>query len=189
MDETAAGDVGVATALGRICALEAKLRQAIQHTHLLSSSFESDPAAADREREALLAIREQLELLEDKLRDFKSLRDNQYDDKDVVREVLTFAEVNSGSSTPDHSTARQDHRPPLSPLQRSLDGTYSPLTSPAASPSPKLRKLPNPLRGSYNEAVHMAGPSPPPREKRVSQSLDFSRLEARASLMCHWIAM
>jgi len=49
--------VGVATALGRICALEAKLRQAIQHTHLLSSSFESDPAAADREREALLAIR------------------------------------------------------------------------------------------------------------------------------------
>ena len=57
MDDNAAGDVGVATALGRICALEAKLRQAIQHTHLLSSSFESDPAAADREREALLAIR------------------------------------------------------------------------------------------------------------------------------------
>lgn len=57
MDESSAGDVGVATALGRICALEAKLRQAIQHTHLLSSSFESDPAAADREREALLAIR------------------------------------------------------------------------------------------------------------------------------------
>ena len=108
MDDGSAGDVGVATALGRICALEAKLRQAIQHTHLLSSSFESDPAAADREREALLAIRwtmsqnstavillyrcmyahratllcrEQLELLEDKLRDFKSLRDNQYDDK------------------------------------------------------------------------------------------------------------
>ena len=48
--------------------------------------------------------------------------------QDVVREVLTFAEVNSGSSTPDHSTARQDHRPPLSPLQRSLDGNYSPLT-------------------------------------------------------------
>ncbi len=47
--------------------------------------------------------------------------------QDVVREVLTFAEVNSGSSTPDQSTARQDHRPPLSPLQRSLDGTYSPL--------------------------------------------------------------
>ena len=57
MDESSVGDVGVATALGRICALEAKLRQAIQHTHLLSSSFESDPAAADREREALLAIR------------------------------------------------------------------------------------------------------------------------------------
>ncbi len=57
MDDSSAGDVGVATALGRICALEAKLRQAIQHTHLLSSSFESDPAAADREREALLAIR------------------------------------------------------------------------------------------------------------------------------------
>jgi len=45
-----------------------------------------------------------------------------------VKEVLTFAEVNSGSSNPDHSTARQDHRPPLSPLQRSLDGNYSPLT-------------------------------------------------------------
>ena len=57
MDDSTGGDVGVATALGRICALEAKLRQAIQHTHLLSSSFESDPAAADREREALLAIR------------------------------------------------------------------------------------------------------------------------------------
>lgn len=207
MDESSAGDVGVATALGRICALEAKLRQAIQHTHLLSSSFESDPAAADREREALLAIREQLELLEDKLRDFRCLRDNQYDDKtvalsqldslrreliacardrleflvftkDVVREVLTFAEVNSGSSTPDHSTARQDHRPPLSPLQRSLDGTYSPLMSPAASPSPKLRKLQNPLRGSYNEAVHLPVPTPvAARDRRVSQSLDFSRLE------------
>ena len=60
MDDSSAGDVGVATALGRICALEAKLRQAIQHTHLLSSSFESDPAAADREREALLAIRSDL---------------------------------------------------------------------------------------------------------------------------------
>ena len=48
--------------------------------------------------------------------------------QDVVREVLTFAEVNSGSSTPDQSTTKQDHRPPLSPLQRSLDGTYSPLT-------------------------------------------------------------
>ena len=55
MEDSAAGDVGVATALGRICALEAKLRQAIQHTHLLSSTF--DPAAADREREAMLAIR------------------------------------------------------------------------------------------------------------------------------------
>ncbi|KAA6426793.1 MAG: hypothetical protein FRX49_03118 [Trebouxia sp. A1-2] len=207
MDDSSAGDVGVATALGRICALEAKLRQAIQHTHLLSSSFESDPAAADREREALLAIREQLELLEDKLRDFRCLQDNQFDDKtvalsqldslrreliacardrleflvftkDVVREVLTFAEVNSGSSTPDQSTARQDHRPPLSPLQRSLDGTYSPLMSPAASPSPTLRKLQNPMRSSYNEASRLPGSSPvPSRDRRVSQSLDFSRLE------------
>ena len=63
MDDSSAGDVGVATALGRICALEAKLRQAIQHTHLLSSSFESDPAAADREREALLAIRSALQTM------------------------------------------------------------------------------------------------------------------------------
>ena len=57
MDDQVGGDVGVATALGRICALEAKLRQAIQHTHHLSSTFNSDPAAADKEREALLAIR------------------------------------------------------------------------------------------------------------------------------------
>ncbi|KAL0026071.1 hypothetical protein WJX79_006962 [Trebouxia sp. C0005] len=142
MDDSSAGDVGVATALGRICALEAKLRQAIQHTHLLSSSFESDPAAADREREALLAIREQLELLEDKLRDFRCLQDNQFDDK------------------------------------RSLDGTYSPLMSPAASPSPTLRKLQNPMRSSYNEASRLPGSSPvPSRDRRVSQSLDFSRLE------------
>lgn len=58
MDDQVGGDVGVATALGRICALEAKLRQAIQHTHHLSSTFNSDPAAADKEREALLAIRQ-----------------------------------------------------------------------------------------------------------------------------------
>jgi hypothetical protein len=127
MDDSSAGDVGVATALGRICALEAKLRQAIQHTHLLSSSFESDPAAADREREALLAIRsatrlvstvhsyqtscdllvillsdkryyyccrEQLELLEDKLRDFRCLHDNQFDDKVLCLQCLS-ATLNS----------------------------------------------------------------------------------------------
>lgn len=47
--------------------------------------------------------------------------------QDVVKEVLAFAEVNSGSSTPDRSGVRQDHRPPLSPLQCSADGTVSPL--------------------------------------------------------------
>lgn len=47
--------------------------------------------------------------------------------QDVVKEVLTFAEVNSGSSTPDRSAVRQDHRPPLSPLQCSADGGISPL--------------------------------------------------------------
>ena len=61
--------------------------------------------------------------------------------------------------------------------------------SPAASPSPKLRKLQNPLRGSYNEAVHLATPFPvPARDRRVSQSLDFSRMEASVpltlSLLC-----
>ena len=55
--------------------------------------------------------------------------------------------------------------------------------SPAASPSPKLRKLQNPLRGSYNEAVHLPVPTPvAARDRRVSQSLEFSRLEASAHL-------
>ena len=60
--------------------------------------------------------------------------------------------------------------------------TYMLCRSPAASPSPKLRKLQNPMRGSYNEALHLAGHSSPAGDRRVSQSLDFSRPEARISL-------
>ena len=58
--------------------------------------------------------------------------------------------------------------------------------SPVASPSPKLRKLqPNALRGSYNEAVHLATSNAvPARDRRVSQSLDFSHVEVRHIYRC-----
>ena len=108
---------GVSTALDRTCALEARLRTAIQATHPLADSLERNPAAAEREREALLEItcaplllpaangsastihidsvhqpsmlqraftparRQQLELLEDKLREFRTLGPMQHDDK------------------------------------------------------------------------------------------------------------
>lgn len=51
--------VGVATALERTCALEGKLRNAIQNSHFVVDSFGSagDLAAVDREREALMAVR------------------------------------------------------------------------------------------------------------------------------------
>lgn len=49
--------VGVINALERTCELEAKLRQAIQQTHPLTTTLDWDFEAADREREALLAIR------------------------------------------------------------------------------------------------------------------------------------
>ena len=49
--------IGVITALERTCELESKLRQAIQDTHPLTTTLDWDFNAADREREALLAIR------------------------------------------------------------------------------------------------------------------------------------
>ena len=49
--------LGVINALERTCELESKLRQAIQQTHPLTTSLDWDFNAADREREALLAIR------------------------------------------------------------------------------------------------------------------------------------
>ena len=49
--------LGVIAALERTCELEAKLRQAIQDTHPLTTTLDWDFNAADREREALLAIR------------------------------------------------------------------------------------------------------------------------------------
>ena len=48
--------VGVGMALEKTCALEARLRTAIQGTHPLADSLDQDPVAADREREALLNI-------------------------------------------------------------------------------------------------------------------------------------
>jgi hypothetical protein len=56
-DEEHVDAVGVITALERTCELEAKLRQAIQDTHPLTTTLDWDFHAADREREALLAIR------------------------------------------------------------------------------------------------------------------------------------
>lgn len=49
--------LGVVTALERTCELESRLRQAIQDTHPLTTTLDWDFHAADREREALLAIR------------------------------------------------------------------------------------------------------------------------------------
>jgi hypothetical protein len=49
--------LGVINALERTCELESKLRQAIQQTHPLTTTLDWDFTAADREREALLAIR------------------------------------------------------------------------------------------------------------------------------------
>jgi hypothetical protein len=49
--------LGVINALERTCELESKLRQAIQQTHPLTTSLDWDFQAADKEREALLAIR------------------------------------------------------------------------------------------------------------------------------------
>lgn len=50
--------LGVINALERTCELESKLRQAIQQTHPLTTTLDWDFNAADREREALLAIRQ-----------------------------------------------------------------------------------------------------------------------------------
>ena len=49
--------LGVITALERTCELESRLRQAIQDTHPLTTTLDWDFQTADREREALLAIR------------------------------------------------------------------------------------------------------------------------------------
>lgn len=49
--------LGVITALERTCELEARLRQAIQDTHPLTTTLDWDFNAADKEREGLLAIR------------------------------------------------------------------------------------------------------------------------------------
>ena len=54
-----------------------------------------------------------------------------------------------------------------------------------ASPSPKLRKLQqNALRGSYNEAVHLSSShAEPARDRRVSQTLDFSKVEVSPAII------
>ncbi len=49
--------LGVITALARTCELEARLRQAIQDTHPLTTTLDWDFDAADKEREGLLAVR------------------------------------------------------------------------------------------------------------------------------------
>ena len=49
--------MGVINALERICEIESKLRQAVQQTHPLTTTLDWDFATADKEREALLAIR------------------------------------------------------------------------------------------------------------------------------------
>eukprot|EP00887_Chlorella_sp_A99_P006101 scaffold22.g6101.t1 len=73
--------MGVVAALSTVCELEGRLRQAIQDTHPLTTTLDWDFEAADREREALLAISEQLEYLEDKLREYRFLEDGDSEQK------------------------------------------------------------------------------------------------------------
>ena len=56
-DEEYGAALGVIIALERTCELEARLRQAIQDTHPLTTTLDWDFHAADQERGALLALR------------------------------------------------------------------------------------------------------------------------------------
>ncbi|KAK9834267.1 hypothetical protein WJX81_001670 [Elliptochloris bilobata] len=95
---------GVTAALEKIRVLESRLRHAIQNSHTLSTSFGSDAVTADRERDALLSVGEMLELLEDKLREYRllTLNPREYDDRTVTlsqldslrRELIDTARTN-----------------------------------------------------------------------------------------------
>lgn len=56
-EEEYVDQLGVITALERTCELESRLRAAVQATHPLTTTLDWDFNAADKEREALLAIR------------------------------------------------------------------------------------------------------------------------------------
>ena len=56
-DASETEEQGIACALGKICSLESRLRDAIQSTHSLHRSFGRDMGAVDRERAALLVVR------------------------------------------------------------------------------------------------------------------------------------
>ncbi|KAK9863855.1 hypothetical protein WJX84_010823 [Apatococcus fuscideae] len=164
---------GVATALERICALESRLRQAIQATHPLSSSFDKDFVAADREREALLLVREQLELLEDKLREYRCLDAQQADDrtmvlsqldslrrelvtaahdsfsriifgKDVIKEVISFADI--GPSEQDKENDKADAPP--TPTQIAVHNPAAHAPSTASFKSTPSRSPPSTMPAS-----------------------------------------
>lgn len=172
---------GIACALGKICSLESRLRDAIQSTHSLTRSYGRDMGAVDRERAALLVIREHLEGLEDKLREYKTAVSDpkMYDDKaialsqmdtyrkellrhardrvdevmfnkDVVKDIMAFADTGAGDeSLPEvsHDTRDLPQSQPQSPAPSSDNddascaftgeyseaGTYLP-SSNAASP-------------------------------------------------------
>ena len=55
--QAGAEELGVATALERTCMLEARLRQAIQDTHVVSRDYGHDAEAAAHEHSALLNIK------------------------------------------------------------------------------------------------------------------------------------
>ncbi|KAK9843291.1 hypothetical protein WJX74_009912 [Apatococcus lobatus] len=193
MDENVDIDAaGVTTALERICALESRLRQAIQATHPLSSSFDKDFVAADREREALLVVREQLELLEDKLREYRSLDAQQADDKtmvlsqldslrrelvtaahdnfsrvvfgkDVIKEVISFAEVNSSDQDKENDKA---------------DGPPTPTQGPAHHPTAHA-----PSTASFKSTPSRSPPSTmPPSSVRSERAPLEVRLPLNVSI-------
>eukprot|EP00889_Picochlorum_renovo_P001789 jgi/Picre1/28819/NNA_004216.t1 len=93
---------GVIGALESICELESRLRQAIQQTHPLSTSLDWDFEAADRERKALLSISQQLEYLEDKLRELRFVASGDGEQKGILlgqldsvrRELLEITRAN-----------------------------------------------------------------------------------------------
>eukprot|EP00884_Botryococcus_braunii_P022418 jgi/Botrbrau1/8860/Bobra.50_2s0017.1 len=66
---------GVHVALEKICALEARLRSAIQTMQPISTSLSLGSGTAERERQALLTVREALELVEEKLREYSAMND------------------------------------------------------------------------------------------------------------------
>ncbi|KAK9815166.1 hypothetical protein WJX73_009361 [Symbiochloris irregularis] len=167
MEEQSYAERGATAALERVCSLESRLRQALQNSGPLRTMFGPRRGSEERELRALQSVQEQLELLEEKLRDFRALTidPREYDDKtiiltqidslrkellavainalphlsiskDVVKDIVTFADLDSEGST----TPRPSNQPPeeamwsyLSPEKSAISGAESEVISPLRS--------------------------------------------------------